>query len=814
MRHLLCLAICLIGYSPLWAQNPEDNLREEDFYPFQSVYDEPYSPMVATDSALFYRAIQSTGDLFREATDFKFSFVAYNRRGEPYRPDRMTFHGIRLPSRYIPALNALYINRYDEPANTWHLPAKTDAEFQITGETPQSVRNTTLQFSGRNYLMGLRLSIVEPLGRGWQIAATVQGRTGRDLYADGVFSNSLNASVQLSKRFRDRHFISVIAVVPASMRSLRSSSTQEAFELTGNRLYNPSWGYQNGEIRSGRIRRETVPLTAAVYQVSLSDGTSLATSFTAETGVKRYSTLAWYDAPSPLPDYYRWMPSYQTDPTARLEMENIWRTNDTRYTQINWDEFYLQNMNSRDGSSTYVLEDRTERITNLQFLAEGITRIGERLTVRYGIRGARMHSRFYKEMRDLMGRGYFIDRDYYLVDDGVYGNKLQNDLRHPNRIIREGDRFGYDYDLRRNEIGVGGSLEYHADRLRALIATNIESSSLFRRGHYEKELFPGNESFGKSRTLRFTPYRFRVSAGYSFSARHYLEMTLYTASQTPDESDLFLNQEYNNRPVDNPTTEKRYGAEIGYTWTGRIIRFRATFYVVRTSDGTQIRHYYDDFFGTYSDMTASGIGTLRYGVEATALIRLAYRWNLTLAVNAGRYRYADNPRITVYADTNNEVLDHDARSYLGDCVVGNTPQVTGFAGLNYYGPKGWGVQVEGAWAGNRYVEPSLIRRTPRIARQMAESPEAFDLFTRQERLANAFTLNATLFKSFYFNASRLTLMLSVRNILNDTDQFFSGYESSRIRRIRTADASVYRPLDTRYLYAYPRTFYASISFKF
>lgn len=123
-------------------------------------------------------------------------------------------------------------------------------------------------------------------------------------------------------------------------------------------------------------------------------------------------------------------------------------------------------------------------------------------------------------------------------------------------------------------------------------------------------------------------------------------------------------------------------------------------------------------------------------------------------------------------------------------------------------------QAEAAWTGNRFVEPSLVRRTSRIARQLAESPEAFELFTRQERLGDAFTLNVTLFKSFYFNASRLTLMLSVRNLLNDRDQLFSGYESPRVRRIRTADTYVYRPLDTRYLYAYPRTFYASISYKF
>ena len=814
MRYLLFVVIGLIGCFPLRAQTPEDNLRDEEYYPFQNGYEEPYSPMIDTDSSLFYRAIQSTGDLFRDATDFKFSFVAYNRRGEPYRPDRMSLNGIRLPSRYIPSMNALYPQKYGEPMNGWHLPTTLDAEYRTSEEPLLPERNAALQFSGRNYLMGLRLTIAENLGRNWDLAATVQGRTGRDLYADGVFSNSLNAAILLSKRFGDRHLFSLLTVVPVSMRSLRTSSTREAFDLTGNPLYNPSWGYQDGKVRSGRIRREAVPLAAAAYRVRLTDATSLAATFTAETGIRRYSSLAWYDAPSPMPDYYRWMPGYQTDPVTRLEMENIWRANDVRYTQIDWDEFYRQNRNSKDGSATYLMEDRVERIANIQLLAEGVTRINERLTVRYGIRAARMDSRFYKQMRDLMGRNYFVDRDYYLIDDGVYGNKLQNDLRHPDRIIREGDRFGYDYDLRRNEIGAGGSLEYRADRLRAFIAAEVGAASVFRRGHYEKELFAGNKSFGKSRALHFAPYLFRASAGYSFSVRHHLEMTVYASSRTPDGDDLFLNLEYNNRPVEDPTEEKRYGAELNYTWSGRNVRFRATLFVVRTADGMQVRHYYDDFYATYSDMAAAGIGTLRYGAEATALIRLAYRWNLTLAASAGRYRYADNPVVTVYADANNEVLDRNATSYMGDCSVGNTPQLTGFAGLNYYGPKGWGVQAEAAWAGNRFVEPSLVRRTSRIARQLAESPEAFELFTRQERLGDAFTLNVTLFKSFYFNASRLTLMLSVRNLLNDRDQLFSGYESPRVRRIRTADTYVYRPLDTRYLYAYPRTFYASISYKF
>ena len=92
---------------PAPGPNPGRHLRDEEYYPFQNGYEEPYSPMINTDSSLFYRAIQSTGDLFRDATDFKFSFVAYNRRGEPYRPDRMSAERHPAAVALIPSMNCL-----------------------------------------------------------------------------------------------------------------------------------------------------------------------------------------------------------------------------------------------------------------------------------------------------------------------------------------------------------------------------------------------------------------------------------------------------------------------------------------------------------------------------------------------------------------------------------------------------------------------------------------------------------------------------------------------------------------------------------
>ena len=118
------------------------------------------------------------------------------------------------------------------------------------------------------------------------------------------------------------------------------------------------------------------------------------------------------------------------------------------------------------------------------------------------------------------------------------------------------------------------------------------------------------------------------------------------------------------------------------------------------------------------------------------------------------------------------------------------------------------------YAGLRYVEPVPLRRTARIARQGGITREMFDAFTHQERLGDAFTFDASLFKSFYFGRSRLTASLMLRNLLGDADTVYSGYESLRVRRIRSGDALYFAPHATRYTYAYPRSFYLTISYKF
>ena len=337
---------------------------------------------------------------------------------------------------------------------------------------------------------------------------------------------------------------------------------------------------------------------------------------------------------------------------------------------------------------------------------------------------------------------------------------------------------------------------------------------MLRRGYYEKELFPGTQSLGRSRRMGFTPYTVKALVGWAFSPRSYLEASAAAGAAVPDAADLFYQPLYNNRTVDDPAAGRFYAAELNFTRTGERLSLRITAFAVATLDGIQSRRYYDDMAGVYSDMAVTGIGRMACGVEAAADLRLAYRWSLSLAASGGRYKYIRNPRVTVISDVDNSAVDTSAESHMGGCTLGAAPQLTACAELSYFGPRGWGFRASAGYAGLRYVEPVPLRRTARIARQGGITREMFDAFTHQERLGDAFTFDASLFKSFYFGRSRLTASLMLRNLLGDADTVYSGYESLRVRRIRSGDALYFAPHATRYTYAYPRSFYLTISYKF
>ena len=778
MLKSCCALLFLLFPCAAAAQYPGD-----EYYPYAER--EERRELLTTDSTLFYRAVQSPSDLYGLRTGFNLPQVALRRRGLDYTLERTSLMGVAVSYRYLAALRLLGAEeqRYAGLAAAPGEPAAAGGmrAFRFSDGEPLQPFLASVRFTDRNYLVGAKAAVSASPGDGWRISAALDARSGRDMHVEGVFTNAVTAGLRLARRFGEGHELSVLCIVPPSVRGTRLSSSEEAFTLTGDRLYNPAWGWQDGRVRNSRVRRETVPLALAAYAVPLSASTSFAATLAAEAGDR--------------------------------EPEQAWLARDPRCTQIDWDELIRQNRMA-GGHAVYALEDRVERLCNLAFDASFATEADARLTLRYGVSLRRENTRSYKQMRDLLGAGYVTDIDRFLIDDDTYSNLLQNDLRHPGRTVREGDRFGYDYALTLRGAALRLQADYRSDRFRADLSVVLGSDAVSRRGYYEKELFPGGQSYGPSRVMRFTPYTLKAAAGWAFTPRRYIEIAAAAAARTPRAGDLFFQPLYNNRTVDNPVPERIYAAELNCRLTGPVVDFQAAFFAAMTLDGIETRTYYDDMASVYCDMAVTGVGRMSCGAEAAADIRLSYRWLLSLAASAGRYEYIRDPRVTVLSDVDNSAVDVQAVSRMGGCETGGAPQLTALAEIAWFGPKGWGCRASAGYAGRRYVEPMPLRRTDRIAGQGGITREFFDAFTRQERLPDAFTLDAALFKSFRFERSRLTASLMLRNLTGEADTVYGGYESLRVRRIRPGDDTLYAPHASRCTYAWPRSFYLTISYRF
>lgn len=800
MRRFLLLVAILLSAFTLRAQ--ED---EEFYYPYAERQSEPALPWIESDSSLFYRAVQRPRDLYGEVTRYAFSEVAALRRGIAYEQERNTLDGLEISYRNLSLIRALNLHRGVEQPG--------EEGFLSLGDPYPSSHRLQVALTDSRYRMALRYGGHFSLPADWQLRLYAEGRIGRDAFSRGVYTRSVRAGLNLQKRWGEHLALSLTAAFAPSERGAASSSTREAFELVGDPYYNPAWGFCEGEERSARVKRELLPLVAAGLEWKITHATTLNAALTAEFGFLRRSSLGWFDARTPRPDNYRYLPSYFTDPDLSQRVADRWRAGDSRYTQIDWDELYTQNRMSRDGAY-YVEQDAVEGITSLQGRIAFRTKVGEGLSLHYGAQAAYHLSCHYLELRDLLGADYLLDIDYYLLDDDTYASSLQNDLHNPNRRVGEGERFGYYYAFEQTCTALFLGADYRTSRWHLGAEFEVEWERIGRKGFYEKELFPGSGSYGDSPSLHFAPYRLTAEVGYAFTPRTSLGLHLRAEGRSPEADDLFLQPQYNNRPIDRPTLERGYDADLTFRHMSRLYEFTASAFLHLRSQMTQTGRYYDDLSGLFADRVVEGIAERTFGLELAGRYYLGERWRLSAALAACRATYISDPLVSLFSDRDNALISDRSESYMHSVVLGGVPQLAALLSATYYG-RSWGLGCDLTYAGFRYAHADFMRRTVRVAMQAADSPEALDLFLAQERLPDLFRLDLSAWKSFRLGGeTRLVLSLRVENLLGEDSTPYDGYESHRIRRLAVADGYTFRPFDNTLSYAPPRTFYLSASLRF
>lgn len=787
--RLLCLISILLLSNGVEAQ-------EKSHYLPIDIEQTRYHRELRSNYELFLRSDMVSGNLYDELTLFSFSSIARDRSLIAPGKDESLWAGIGLEHQ----IRWLSRRLYNYPKSDIE-PLESDF---LSGHT------ISTHLAADGYLAGLRYSYCRANDKGWSVALEMDSRLGNDLYVEGVGEYSLSGGLRLGRKWRSTE-LEILALVNGGKRTPLLHSTREAFELRQTSYYNPSWGYCGDRVRSSRTSKRVLQQTLLALSHHISNSTTLNLSASFSYGYSAKSRLGWFDCATPQPDHYRSMPSYYslTNPEAAELLAEEWREGNTRYTQIDWDELIARNRAS-DGEALYIEQQDVERSAGGEFALYVKSQITTSLDIRCGIRGDIERKREYMEVEDLLGADYHTDLDYYLIDDNTYHTSLQNNLRNPSRRVKDGDRFGYDYALSRYNVGAFTEVEYLSSPLMLSLKFEVGYANTYRRGYYEKELFAGSGSLGRSKSLRHTPYILSFAMLHKPSTRSKLTLEASLSAAPPQMESLFLQPEYNNRSVENPKMEHRAHLTLGYGRYGGKIDFFFSAFAYARWNNQRTRARYDDLMTLYCDEVVERISTYRCGVSGAARFYITPHLALGATLMAQMSGYIENPIVTLYDDRNNTILDYRSQSYMEECRVASVPHLESTIELRY-SKKGWGASLDAEYAGFRYIQPDYARRTLRVAQGAAESKEAYDIFMKQESLEDSFRVGLRLWRSLQLGASRLRLLIAVDNILGDDSTPYSGYEPSRLRQLKVGSNRIYRPQDSRYIFSSPRTFYLSLS---
>jgi len=158
---------------------------------------------------------------------------------------------------------------------------------------------------------------------GWAMTLSAVARYANEGVYPGSFYNSWGYFLALQKVFNPQHSLTLTTFGAPTKRAANSAIFAEAGELINN-MYNPDWGWQDGKKRNSKVVESFDPTAILNWLWKPNDKTSLNTGFAFHKSFYSKAALNWYKAADPNPSYYRYLPSYYTDPETKDFYTDLW----------------------------------------------------------------------------------------------------------------------------------------------------------------------------------------------------------------------------------------------------------------------------------------------------------------------------------------------------------------------------------------------------------------------------------------------------------------------------------------------------------
>ncbi|MBU3715107.1 MAG: TonB-dependent receptor [Ferruginibacter sp.] len=783
-------------------------------------------------------------DPFFNAASFKFSAVRFRIRG--YDADLFStyMNGVpmeNLDNGFTPfglwgGLNDVIRNRDNSlglrstPYAFGNIGGLNYMDTRASYQRPQTSINYAI--SNRNYAH--RFMVTHSTGlnkKGWAFSMSASRRWANEGYADGTYYDGWSFYGGVDKRLNDKHLLSLVVFATPTESGRQGSSVPEMRELSGDNFYNPYWGYQNGQKRNSSIAKSFQPFGILTHEWKPNDRTSLLTAASLTVGDRSTTGIDWYNAPDPRPDYYRYLPSFQQDPILRQQVYDALK-NDVNKRQVNWDNLYNANYNSFEKienangiagntvmgrRSHYILEERVINTTRFNFNSTLNTSIKENIVLTAGINYQAQKNNYYKRVNDLLGGDFYVDinqfAERFFPNNPTAG---QNDLNNPNRILRVGDKFGFNYDINISRAAAWAQTVIKLPKVDFFLSTEQSYTSFHRDGNVKNGLFEEN-SFGKSKTYSFFNYAFKGGAIYKIDGRNYVFANASFMTRAPFFENVYIAPRTRDFAQDNLKSEQIASIEAGYVMNAPGLKLRATGYYTTFKNQLNVLTFYSDEFNNFVNYAISNIGKVHAGLELGAEAKIYKGLSLTGAAAIGSYRFNTRQNATVTVDNSQEVVAKDITVYSKDFYV-PTPQEAYTIGFDYRSPQFWFVNLNVNYFNNMYLDFNPIRRTESAVNGLTPGTVQWNNIINQTRLASQATVDLFAGYSWMMNKKFPTLKkrtylafnLGINNLLNNQNVVSGGFEQLRFD---LAEKNINKFPERRF-YAYGINFFASVGLRF
>ena len=447
------------------------------------------------------------------------------------------------------------------------------------------------------------------------------------------------------------------------------------------------------------------------------------------------------------------------------------------------------------------------------------TRLSNILSLQGGVSFNYTRSSNYKTIRDLMGGEFWLDIDPFSNREiSLRPQNLQNDLDNPNRRVKKGDKFGYDYDIHAIRAEAWLQNVINLPKWDINYGLQMSYTQYYRDGKMRNGRAP-QDSKGKSRTLRFDNVNLKLGAVYKLDGRNQFAAHIEYGTRAPLFDQVFIAPRVKNTVVDNVENERDFSGDISYMWNYRRFRGSLTGFYTHVDNAIERNGFYDDEYQTYANYILTGVRRAYQGIELGMAYKITPSVTATFAGTYARFRYKNNPQGTrsfengMYADTTQTV-------YLKNYYVGSTPQYNANVGIDWAAPGNWFFNVNFTWQGDAYVNlaPRYHEALPNLWEDFGGSVEELEAkvkeLSAQDKIRNAYSLNASIGKLIYINRKvSLNINLNLTNITNNKNIVTYAYQQGRLRT--TGDDAYNRnAFPTRYNYAQGFRMYLNIGVRF